>query len=119
MRSPPLAPQGALVLVAGFLAGCAGLSDDTLEAALTDPGKYNVYTCGDVDNAIAATMARITELEQLISRGSQGAGGAVMSAVAYRSEYRLGRAQLRALKAAAAEKQCVANSGFLSRRSLY
>jgi hypothetical protein len=119
MRSPPLAPQGALVLVAGILAGCAGLSDDTLEAALTDPGKYNVYTCGDVDNAIAATMARITELEQLISRGSQGAGGTVMSAVAYRSEYRLGRAQLRALKAAAAEKQCVANSGFLSRRSLY
>jgi hypothetical protein len=77
----------ALVLVAGVF-GCAGVSDDTLEAALTDPGKYNVYTCGDVDNAIAATMARITELERLISRGSQGPGGAVMSAVAYRSEYR-------------------------------
>jgi hypothetical protein len=110
----------ALVLIAGTVSGCAGVGDDTLGHALTaDPGKYTLYNCRDVDTAMSTAMLRITELEQLISRASQGTGGTVMAAVAYRSEYNQARSQLRALKVAAAEKQCVVNSEYSSQRSVY
>lgn len=109
----------ATVLIAGIVTGCAGMSDETMEDALAEPGKYNVYSCRDVENAMLSTAARVAELEQLMSRAAQGTGGSVMGAVAYGTEYKQGRAQLRALKAAAAEKQCVINSDYLSRRSLY
>lgn len=107
------------LLLAGLVAGCAGISDEALDATLIDPGKYALYDCRDLDRAISSTMIRITELEQLIARASQGPGGGVMSAVAYNSELRQGRGQLRALKALSAEKQCVANNEYLSRRSVY
>jgi hypothetical protein len=110
----------ALVLIAGTVSGCAGVGDETLGGALgADPGKYVPYSCGDVDTAISSTTIRITELEQLIARASQGTGGTVMATIAYRSEYNQARSQLRVLKAAAAEKQCVVNSEYLSRRSVY
>ena len=106
--------------MAGAISGCAGVGDETLSDSLTsDPGKYTLYNCRDVDTAISTTRLRITELEQLIARASQGSGGTVMAAVAYRSEYSQARGQLRALKVAAAEKQCVVNSEYSSQRSLY
>src|SRR6188472_2553307 len=97
----------AVLLIAVSFAGCAGGGDATMDDAFADPGKYVPYSCGDVDTAISSTTIRITELEQLISRASQGTGGSVMAAVAYRSEYNQARAQLRALKVASADKQCV------------
>ena len=107
-------------LIAGAVSGCAGVGDGTMGDALTaDPGKYILYNCRDVDTAISTTTLRITELEQLIARASQGTGGAAMAAVAYRSEYNQARGQLRALKVAAAEKQCVVNSEYSSGRSVY
>ena len=122
MRNPGRALRGwppALLLIAVAVAGCAGGGDATMDDAFADPGKYVLYSCRDVDTGISTTTIRITELEQLISRASQGTGGSVMAAVAYRSEYNQARAQLRALKVAAAEKQCVVNSEYLSRRSVY
>src|SRR3954452_11982207 len=108
-----------IVLVFMAVAGCAGFIDESFDAALADPGKYALYNCRDLESAISSTMIRITELEQLIARASQGPGGAVMSAVAYNAELRQGRGQLKALKALAAEKQCVANDEYRSRRSIY
>ena len=116
-RALPTWPR--LLLIAGALAGCAGGGDATIDDAFADPGKYILYSCSDVDTAIASITIRITELEQLIARASQGTGGTIMAAVAYRSEYNQARAQVKALKVTAAEKQCVVNSEYLSRRSLY
>ena len=93
--------------------------ENMYHAFTADPGKYTLYSCRDVDTAMSTTTARITELEQLIARASQGTGGTVMAAVAYRSEYNQARSQLRALKVAAAEKQCVVNSEYSSERSVY
>src|SRR4051795_6361513 len=73
----------ASLLLAALVSGCAGISDETLDAVVTDPGKYILYNCSDFDKIISSTTIRMTELEQLIARASQGPGGAVMSAVAY------------------------------------
>jgi hypothetical protein len=109
----------ATILIAGGVAGCTGIGEENWDNALAEPGKYTLYSCRDMETSISNTTARLTELEQLISRASQGPGGALMSAVAYQTEYRQSRAQLRALKLTAAEKQCVVNSDYLSRRSVY
>ena len=76
----------AAFLTAG-LAGCGTISERTAASAFTSPGKYNVYTCQDIENTIGALRVRQVELEQLMARASQGAGGEFVNTIAYRGEY--------------------------------
>ena len=87
--------------------------------ALADPGKYRVYTCSDLQTAALEEQTRATELEQLLARSSQGTGGAVMGAIAYRSEYNQVRARLRTIKASAQNQSCSTSSPHSSGRALY
>ena len=41
----------AAVLLAAGLAGCGSISERTAAAAFTSPGKYNVYTCQDIERS--------------------------------------------------------------------
>ena len=47
------------------------------------------------------------ELEQLMARAAQGAGGEFVNAIAYRSEYLQAQGELEVLAKTAAAKQCV------------
>ena len=40
------------------LAGCGSMSDRTAAADFTSPGKYGVYSCEDVERAIAAARVQ-------------------------------------------------------------
>ena len=106
------------ILMAG-LGGCGSISDRTAAAAFTSPGKYGVYTCEDVERTIAALRARQVELEQLMARASQGAGGEFVSTIAYRGEYAQGRGDLVELAKARADKQCIADSKYSSGRAVF
>lgn len=109
----------AAILMAG-LAGCGSISDRTAAAAFSSPGKYNVYTCEDVERTIAALRVRQVELEQLMARASQGgAGGEFVNTIAYRGEYAQGRGDLVELAKARADKQCVADSKYSSGRAVF
>jgi hypothetical protein len=108
----------AASLVAG-LTGCGSISDRTAAAAFTSPGKYNVYTCEDVERTLTALRARQVELEQLMARASQSAGGEFVNTIAYRGEYAQGRGDLIELAKAKAEKQCAADSKFSSGRAVF
>ena len=108
----------AAMLMVG-LAGCGSISDRTAAAAFTSPGKYNVYSCEDVERAIAAARVRQVELEQLMTRASQGAGGEFVNTIAYRGEYAQGRGDLIELAKAKADKQCVADSKYSSGRAVF
>ncbi len=102
------------------LAGCGSISDRTAAAAFSSPGKYNVYTCEDVERTIAALRVRQVELEQLMARASQGgAGGEFVNTIAYRGEYAQGRGDLVELAKARADKQCVADSKYSSGRAVF
>jgi hypothetical protein len=106
-------------LLTGVLAGCASVNDNAYSTIFTSPGKYNIYTCQEIENITAGMRGRQTELEQLIARASQGAGGSVVTAMAYRTEYVQARADLTQLKQAKEEKQCVAESKFSSGRAVF
>jgi hypothetical protein len=108
----------AAMLMVG-LAGCGSISDRTAAAAFTSPGKYDVYSCEDVERAIVAARYRQVELEQLMTRASRGAGGEFVNTIAYRGEYAQGRGDLIELAKAKADKQCVADRKYSSGRAVF
>jgi len=75
------------VMVSTALSGCGSITAETGTSALVAPGRYDVYTCADIDRQVQASQKRKAELEQLMGRASEGAGGAIASTIAYRGEY--------------------------------
>jgi hypothetical protein len=104
-----------VALITSGVSGCGTISDQLL----SDPRRYTVYACSNVDAEMKATRDRILELEQLMSRASQATGGEVANVIAYRSEYLQNKSRLTALVQAAAEKKCATESEYLSGRSVY
>jgi hypothetical protein len=95
--SSPLRFCGALVvLLAGAaLSGCAGMSE-TIAPAFADPGAYELYDCKQLETERRQLAARTADLQKLMDKAETGAGGAVVSELAYRNDYVAvrGRAQL-------------------------
>ena len=90
-----------------------------MAGAFTSPGKYDIYTCEDVERQIIGIRARQTELEQVMGRASQGAGGDFVNTIAYRGEYAQGRGDLAELAKAKSDKQCAVDSKFSSGRAVF
>lgn len=87
--SSSLRPGCAVValLAAGFaLSGCAGVSE-TIAPAFADPAKYELYDCKQLEAERKALAARTAELQKLMDKAETGAGGAVVSELAYRNDY--------------------------------
>ena len=108
----------AAALAAG-LAGCGSISEQTASSAFLSPGKFDVYTCKDIDTRIKAVRIRQLELEQLMARASQGAGGEFINSVAYRSEYLQARGELTELNKAVSDKRCGSESPWSSGRAVF
>ena len=96
-------PIGAL-LAALALSGCA--SDDTMSFMLVSPGKFILYTCPELIQQGRAMAKRQRELESLMAKAGQDAGGQFVNAVAYRQEYLTNRGEMKDLRGQAKEKQC-------------
>ncbi|MCK1541381.1 twin-arginine translocation pathway signal [Bradyrhizobium sp. 147] len=80
---------GALLapLAAGVaLSGCAGMSE-TVAPAFADPGKYELYDCKQLETERKALANRTADLQRLMDKAETGAGGAVVSELAYRNDY--------------------------------
>ena len=105
--------------MAASLAGCGTISERTAAAAFTSPGKYNIYTCQDVENSMLTLRNRQVELEQLMARASLGVGGELVNTIAYRGEYAQTRGELTELARAKADKQCATESKFSSGRAVF
>ena len=86
----------AALLAAGFsLSGCAGMSE-TVAPAFADPGRYELYDCKQLEGERKSLASRTMELQRLMDKAETGAGGAVVSELAYRNDYVgvRGRAQM-------------------------
>jgi hypothetical protein len=105
--------------VMAALSGCGSVNEQTWAATATSPGKFGIYTCDEIEPLISAYRARINELEQLMSRASQGAGGEFVNTIAYRSEYTQTRGFMAELEKAKIDRQCAANSKFSSGRAVF
>jgi hypothetical protein len=82
------------LLVSGIgLAGCAGLGDGVASGAFVDPAKYELYNCAQLETERKNLVARIKDLEGLMAKADTGAGGPVVSELAYRNDLITARAQ--------------------------
>jgi hypothetical protein len=84
------------------LAGCS----DGIGTMFADPGRYSVFHCKDMVARWAELNTRENQLGDLMLRASQGTGGTVIGAMAYRPEYEQVLTEKRMLKRAAVEKKC-------------
>jgi hypothetical protein len=75
------------LVAAGFaVSGCAGMSE-TVAPAFADPAKYELYECKQLESERKALAKRTADLQALMDKAQTGAGGAVVSELAYRNDY--------------------------------
>jgi hypothetical protein len=92
------------IMAALALSGCA--TDDTMSTILVSPGKFILYTCPELIRTGRTMAARQRELESLMAKSRQDAGGEFVNVVAYRQEYLTNLGEMKDLRAQAKEKQC-------------
>lgn len=109
--APRLSPRGrakliaiGFVLAAGALASCS-LSDG-VGPYIADPGRFSVYHCKDLVPRLKELQAREKELGNLIDKASEGGGGTVIGALAYRADLEKTVGDEKVLRRTAAEKKC-------------
>ena len=106
----------AALLLASVLAACSNGGDGLL--FLIDPGKYQYYSCAQLATTTTSQSARLQEVATLIERAEQGVGGAVVSTIAYKSDYTVIAQDLKLLEAAARAKNCVIASSWRSNSAI-
>jgi hypothetical protein len=98
------------------LAGC-GLGNGP-GSFLVDPGRYEAYHCNDLVTQWKALTDREKDLRALMDKASQSGTGAVIGAVAYRSDYESVLTQEKLVQRQAAEKNCELTTKFQSDQSI-
>lgn len=113
--------RGAAVaaFVAVALSGCGTITAQTGTSAYVAPGKFDVYTCSDINDRTQYVEKRKAELEQLMGRAADGVGGGIVNTIAYRGEYLQTRDELTELSRASADKQCATKSQWSSGRAVF
>jgi hypothetical protein len=91
--------------LAALLAGCS-TGADVIGTAMVDPAQFTFYKCPDLIARNRAAMVRQRELRDLMDKAEKETGGALVSAMAYRSEYVSLGGELRLLHQVAAEQNC-------------
>jgi len=105
------------VAAAGLaLAGCGGGNGPG--SWLVDPGRYEAYHCNDLVTRWKQLTDREKDLRALMDKASQSGTGAVVGAVAYRSDYEGVLTEEKLVQRQAAEKKCELTTTFQSDQSI-
>jgi hypothetical protein len=94
----------AVVLIAGAVSACASAGNPL--TVFADPGKYQYSTCEQIAAFRKTWSAKEQELQMLMDRAEQGAGGAVVNALAYKADHVAASEELKVLDVAARAKNC-------------
>ena len=108
-----------VALLVAALGGCSGMPDLSTTSLMVTPGKYDLYSCQDIENHIRYRRSRVTELDNLTTQAAAGTGGAVVGAITYRSERALNQGELDELVRTLNNKQCVTQSPWSSQRAVF
>jgi hypothetical protein len=87
------------------LGGCV-LAPDSFEPAFSDPAKFDFLECKDLNQREQLLAKREQEMRELMDTASQGTGGAVANALAYRTDYLNVRGELKQVRAVVERKEC-------------
>jgi hypothetical protein len=94
------------VALCALLTGCAS-SDGPYVFA--DAGKYHFHTCEQLATVSKQKHDRQRELKELIDKAEQAAGGQIVSALAYRTDYVAVNEELQVIDSTLREKDCAAS----------
>jgi hypothetical protein len=108
----------SFVAAAVALGGCSSLRTDGVSSLAVDPSRYEGYHCKDLVSQWNYVVAREKQLRNLIDKASDGGGGTVIAAVAYRSDLDTVLEQQKVLKRTAAEKNCELEHPYSSDQSI-
>ena len=75
----------ALLALAAGASGCAQIGE-TVPSAFSDPAKYELYDCKQLEVERKALTNRAAEQEGLMAKAQTGVGGTVVAELAYRNE---------------------------------
>ena len=95
-----------LVALCALVTGCA-TSDGPYFFA--DAGKYQFHSCEQLATVSKQKHDRQRELKELIDKAEQGAGGQIVSVLAYRSDYVAVNEELQVIDSTVREKKCAAS----------
>ena len=116
-RRARLGRSALLCAAAGLaLAGCGGGNGPG--SWLVDPGRYEAYHCNDLVTRWKALTDREKELRALMDKASQSGTGAVIGAVAYRTDYESVLTEEKLVQREANEKKCELTTTFQSDQSI-
>jgi hypothetical protein len=95
-----------LVVLCALLTGCASSDGPYIFA---DAGKYHFHTCEQLATVSKQKHDRQRELKELIDKAEQGAGGQIVSALAYRTDYVAVNEEVQVIDSTLREKDCAAS----------
>ncbi len=110
-------PRVFLIALAGLFAVTGCTSHDIVTSA-SRPGKFRLYNCEQLDNRGAEVLKRERELNELMQKARQGAGGEIAVAIAYQNEYNIVLGDLREIDLTAAERNCALKYRSVSERAV-
>lgn len=96
---------GPFVAIAAIaLAGC-GVTD-SMGSFWVDPARYSAYRCKQLADEARGLAAREKQLRDLMSKASEGTGGALIGTLSYRGDYQTVLEQEKLVQRTAADKNC-------------
>ena len=100
------------------LVAVAGCTSHDLVTSASRPGKFRLYSCDQLDKRGAELVKRERELNDLMQKARQGAGGEIAIAIAYQNEYNIVLGDLRELELTGTERNCVLKFRSVSERAV-
>jgi hypothetical protein len=109
LASPSLVSRSyavlALLALGAGLAGCASVGDN-FSGAFSDPAKYDLYECKQLQPERENLARRAAEQEGLMAKAETGVAGSVVAEAVYRNELITIRSQQKLAEAAWRRNKC-------------
>jgi hypothetical protein len=88
LRRRSLSRAAFVVALLGLAAGASGCAQigEAVPSAFSDPAKYELYDCKQLEAERKGLVSRAADQEGLMAKAKTGVGGTVISELAYRSE---------------------------------
>src|SRR5262245_36692869 len=99
-------PFVALIFPALLAACAAEISNPLMGGVFVDPGKYEFHSCEQIATNRKRVQDQIEKLKLLMDKAEKGAGGAVVSVIAYKGDYMAAQDELKLIDATARDKKC-------------